>query len=501
MGLTAAEKKELAALEKELGQPKGGLTPEEQLELEQLESELEPGLGSQALDYTLRALDYPAGYARGAVGALAGQSREGDLERVVKGQAPSTSEYMERAQIPEGAKLSDAIPRIYSKTGGGLPLEKGGPLDPTVRGVTGFAGDVALDPLTYLTLGTASAAKNAGLLAKLKKPLTPIKTLEVPVGKSIYASGLKDVTQEGVKKGKTEVADTMLKYNISGSAKQMSKQVEDTAGALLTERDSLLKAADEAGAEVNMSKAMSGMKKEAEKMILSGDPQLQDIAKAFLEKAKEYEMLDAKTIKIPTGEQAQIGTKMAETGRLDMSNPYSPKPELKEVPVMGDMMTDQIIPGVSPSRASGFKTSLYQGLPNSQFDIAAKTKPGGKLQEKMAIGIKNEIEKTADKIQDGLGDQIRQRNKELGDLLTIRKASMNAAKKEGNKNVVTAIDAALAAAAPQVYASKKAADIAKTAWVRTKAGKNLYKAGNLSKGEQDILARRMGIWTNMKEEK
>jgi hypothetical protein len=60
--------------------------------------------------------------------------------------------------VPEGKALSDILPGMYSESGKGAALQKGGMFDPTTRGAAGFAADIVLDPLSYLGAGAAKKA-------------------------------------------------------------------------------------------------------------------------------------------------------------------------------------------------------------------------------------------------------------------------------------------------------------------------------------------------------
>ena len=129
-----------------------------------------PGIGSQALDMGMRALDYTAGLGRVSAAGLSelvslgesGVTRSDDIMRALKGEAPTTEEYLERSGMEEGA----------------------------LRTGLGFVGDVALDPATYLSGGTAAAAK----IPRLAKVLTAAdKLTEIPL-KGI-AKGYKGLTR------------------------------------------------------------------------------------------------------------------------------------------------------------------------------------------------------------------------------------------------------------------------------------------------------------------
>lgn len=56
---------------------------------------------------------------------------------------------------PELGHLSALTPFLYNETGKGWKAKAGGPWDPTGRGALGFALDTPLDPLTYVSFGSA----------------------------------------------------------------------------------------------------------------------------------------------------------------------------------------------------------------------------------------------------------------------------------------------------------------------------------------------------------
>lgn len=88
--------------------------------------------------------------------------------------APTGKNIVRRAGIPD-ATLSELAPALYSETGEGLPLKKGGALDPSASGALGFGVDVVADPLNVIPIGAAAkvitgtlgrGAKLAGKAAK-----------------------------------------------------------------------------------------------------------------------------------------------------------------------------------------------------------------------------------------------------------------------------------------------------------------------------------------------
>lgn len=135
--------------------------PEEEQDFEDKAMEF-GGKVLEKADPVLRVLDYPAGLLRGAVGGVAeavtGRDDLVDIKDVLKGKAPSSGELLEKMGVPEGKSLSDILPGMYSESGKGAALQKGGMFDPTTRGAAGFAADIVLDPLSYLGAGAAKKA-------------------------------------------------------------------------------------------------------------------------------------------------------------------------------------------------------------------------------------------------------------------------------------------------------------------------------------------------------
>jgi hypothetical protein len=130
-----------------------------------------PGLFRRTLDLLMRGNYAAAGAAEeafapqgGGITAVPGRVANELLSGIggFKGQKEGFAQVMEQAGVGQLGSLSDIAPWLYSETGKGLPLEKGGLFDVTGRGAIGFVGDVALDPVTYITAG----AKGIGIGGK-----------------------------------------------------------------------------------------------------------------------------------------------------------------------------------------------------------------------------------------------------------------------------------------------------------------------------------------------
>jgi hypothetical protein len=105
----------------------------------------------------------------------------------IKGQKEGFGQVMEQAGVGEMGKLSDVMGFMYNDTGEGIALQRGGALDPTGRGAIGLAGDIFLDPTTYLTAGGSAGRKF--MTAKGLKYLSP-------EGKKVAAAAWKAIEPE-----------------------------------------------------------------------------------------------------------------------------------------------------------------------------------------------------------------------------------------------------------------------------------------------------------------
>lgn len=123
------------------------------------------------VDATLRGLNTLSGTTRGvafqALEPLVGKQIV-SMKELGSATVPQTSELLSRMGIPEGYSLSDIVPSMFTPSGKEwTKFQKGGFLDPSVRGVAGLVGDIALDPSTYLL----PALKGAGILGPKLAPL------------------------------------------------------------------------------------------------------------------------------------------------------------------------------------------------------------------------------------------------------------------------------------------------------------------------------------------
>lgn len=448
MALTAQEQAELDALEAQR------LTPDEQAELDKLNAmagskpymDQDPGGLKEAaltgVDYLGRGLDYAGGGARTAAAQLAQLftdkqiTKPEDLMMAVKGKAPTTDEYLKRAGVPEGASLSDAFPGMYSQTGEGLPLQKGGALDPTVRGAAGFVGDVALDPLTYLTLGGSGAAKTA---------LNPTAKAIEKAGEKLYKSGFKAADTRLAERGLEPVSGYALEQGMWGGRKSLLEQMEKRKDQLMTARDELYNKLTQKGAKVDLNKA--------EQKALNNITELSGKGYGSSEKAESLlETLSKR-----------------------------PTPDLPGG-------------GLSLSKASGIKSSLYDMLPPSAFDVNGRlTNDGKKMLQDLSQGYRQEIVGAANRAEPGMGNAVDAINAEFAAYANAKKPIMKDLAVDERKNLITQVKAALGIKEPAMAAMMYTAQGLNSPAFRTGAGLLMNKAGTKGAGYIDPVVRRLII--------
>lgn len=382
---------------------------------------------------------------------------------------PDVSEMMKRAGV-KNHNLSEVLPGYAPPGSPRWMIEKGGAFDPSVGG----ALNLASDPLNWLSLGSASAAKAAaqkGAAAealasaakashpKMTSALEALNSLregasapaealtsgveKVPgagkaltglatapssaldwLGKKLYQARLEPIEHEGVKYGKKDVADALYQAGAASPA-NVSKTAQKAIDTYTGARNAALESAGEQGGKVSMSEAMTPLQEALDKIRKEKDPNLQPIADTFEEKLKQYLALDKETPGVPA---VAPKTTQVPTGVLDSSG--NPLLRTETAPGAAAIPAVPAEP-ISPLRGSAFKSSASEALPNTAFDLASRTKTGQALQKKLAGGLNQAVITSAGEE----GPKVQALNAELAKLLSTRKAqaqvSRRAAKEGG----------------------------------------------------------------------
>jgi len=313
------------------------------------------GLLSKALDYGARGLDYAGGVGRYAAAGLAnipysistGRSltTRDDLGKVLKGQGPTTAEYMERGGVPEGPSV-DLNPFLEGKT--------------SARDAVGFVGDVALDPLTYVGFpGSHVAADTAETL-----------------GKKAYKSGFKKIDERLAEQGKKPISDVLLESGApTGTTKKLSKNMRQVGSEALAKRDELYKQATDLGVTVDLRYPLQ----ETEDLI-----------------AKLSSKQSTPRVRKKADELYEILSEFKREGKVDLPTLSSWKSELYE-----SLPANAFVNGKPKGIYARFDKALSSDFRKAIVDAGEKAKPGlGKEIDRLNETVGSVItSKTPTKIQ------------------------------------------------------------------------------------------------------
>lgn len=161
----------------------------------------------------------PGALARGTIRAL---KELGSGLPGVKGEKRAFGEVMEGAGVGELGSLSDIASPLFSESGKGLALQRGGPLDITGRGALGFALDIAADPLTYLG--------GAGLGRRVATEAGSMKLLS-EAGESLFRASRGKVLAETAEGG---IKLTQADRYVAKRALEAARDADVAAGRLRT---------------------------------------------------------------------------------------------------------------------------------------------------------------------------------------------------------------------------------------------------------------------------
>ncbi len=161
----------MQSLQKIAGEP---VTPQEEPDMEDKAMEY-LGKAAKFIEPAQKPLGYAGGWMREAIAKTMLEPAAGKelvtREQAIKGEVPSFSKILEDMGYGPGASLSEKFPEMFSETGKGIKLQKGGMFDVTPRGVAGGFLDILTDPLTYVgpgLVGKAGTAAKAGTVAVAK---------------------------------------------------------------------------------------------------------------------------------------------------------------------------------------------------------------------------------------------------------------------------------------------------------------------------------------------
>lgn len=274
-------------------------------------------VGAKALDYGLRFVGTPGGVARAGTAEVInsflpeGQdiTRPDDLKRVMRGQAPTTSEYLERAGVPSGPKLSDIFPAGYAEHGRGAALqaEKGGALDPSLRGAAGLVGDIVTDPLTYLSAGLSRLSKAGELKTPteeaLHQALNPVEAAAGRSAKANYEKAFNYVDKKFPDKAQS-TAEILRQHGFVGGANEAAEKLAEINANAGQKIGATLNTAAEQGATVAVPDALEQAWFKAEQLKTHGTPEADKLAADI--QSRIQQLYDTHPNGIPANQANQI---------------------------------------------------------------------------------------------------------------------------------------------------------------------------------------------------
>lgn len=146
--------------------------------------------------------------------------------------------------IPEEikqARLSDIAPSLYSKTGEGIQLQRGGALDPTAQEAYTGAEQMALDPLNLVPLGGGFGKAAKGIKSLVGKAGTEVA--------EVAGTAMTGVPKHVIKNYK-KFAPEIEKMRLSGSGiESLANEVNQNVA--FTIKDKLAKTGQELGDEIS----------------------------------------------------------------------------------------------------------------------------------------------------------------------------------------------------------------------------------------------------------
>lgn len=394
---------------------------------EQEASSEDPGLGSKALDYGLRALDYPGGLVRTGAAGLMGVAGKDDFAKAFRGKAPTSADYLERGGVDEGFRVN-------------LSPAEG---DTSLRDIEGFALDVLSDPLTAIAKGVRGAKGLAGKAADVA--LNPAEKALDRAGTGLYKSGLKKIDERLLEKGAKPVSELLLKEGKAGTTKQLSVEAKKIASELANKRATAYERATALGAQIDMTDVVKNA--EAEVARLRRDPGMAQAADNMAELLDKYKSQGFVDVGTASEWKTNLYNALPETA-FDQTGKI--KAPLKKV-----------------------QMALAQDFKNAIVDAGNKAEKGlgdhiDKINEKWGtlIGAEKPMKM-----------QIRRGN--TANNLTSVDAMLGGTVGMYTQDPVSALGA---------IALKKAADASKTTYARTKGGLGLIKVGR--SGLVDPMIRR-----------
>lgn len=418
-----------------------------------------------------------------------------DYEGIMSGRskfAPSTEELLKRAATNKGEKYS-ALARMMEEY-------------PTARKVIGGLTDVAIDPLTYETIGFGPIAKT--LATKFPKLATALNLAEIGIkpvssaieksGEGTYKSAFSKLDAELLKSKspKIPVSEVFASELKSGNApsgfkaKRVREKIADLLDKYYGKKESIEKTADISGASVTPNEAIKRLDKLAREYESLTHPDALDEAKAIRNEISKLEQMKPRPEREIIYETERTSPILDEYG-----NPIKITEQNKE-----------IIPGVpetNVTQGAKEKTYLQKKVPSSAWKEPTINPVATESKIQASSGYRKDVEDAIRKsMGDKAADEYALNNQKISSILGTQGKELGEVTREEAGNLVRSSDPFMIAASqaiglkPKWYIFKRLADISRMQGPRTMIGKGLYNLGThpVAGPLTDVAARR-GLWS------
>lgn len=492
------------------------------------------GMGRSAID----AIPVVTGIGGGIAGAGAGTLATPGIGTAVGGVGGAGLGYA------FGKEMADDL---KTKFFGDKPKE-GAPIEALKRMGKNVADGAAME-----MGGQAIGAVAKGGLTKAQKAARYMAEKGKSVGKSIYKSGLKNMDIVAERYGKEPVSDLLMSKGITGSSKQIQKEMDALGNTLLAERNEILKGATRKGAEVDVKAAVKSAQNYIAELRKINNPESHRVADMLQGRVDDYLGAAAKEGEpllrsLPYTREADelvpqselLGYRANSEKALNEVAPgdyigqkfherqlYTPvkgvsqkvsEPVLNEAgsgfqtglkgwtqsagdDIIGlprQMASQKVlkpasdtaldfgvltkngivdrVAGPTPIQTTSWKTTSADKVGDAAWQQIAQSAEGKGFDKALSGGLRDATEGAVGKaLGDDAGALLKQKNADLGRILTTKERALLDAEQEARKNAVTSVDGMLTTN-PAILAAKKLADFSKTTRARTVGGKAIMDA-------------------------
>lgn len=408
--------------------------------------------GKTGLNIAGKVLGYPGGVARTSLAQLAQLftdkeiTKPGDVMETLKGNAPRTDDYLQRAGVPEGkVTLPIDLSMDWNKFGRYTPVaekpseQEGTPYSFSTRKAAGAVGDIASDmgAIKGLSKLAAVGGKNLYKKAFAREDAIAAANNKIPTSDIMLEEGAVPITKNGVAKAQENALSRVGQNRsdiVSDVAATGERQPIDTA--LAPGKDFISRLESKSAYSPETQNALAIMKSDL---------------------AKREAMAHAANEAGPTIDEA-----------------------LQAKKALGDTVSDADFRAFNTSTGSGYKKAV-------------------------AGGYKDLSEKIAENAIPGYGEALSGENARMSSLLSTLPDAQRKALVESSKHGITQVDAALAALNPHAEALKLLAKGGHLPGAKTVPGYAAYKAGQFLNPTQSLerglqIAAPVSAWETMRQQ-